>query len=563
MAKRASSQPFRLFRTRYKDRHGRQREAAKWYVEFKDHNETVRRLAAFTSKAATEEVARNIVRLVEYHKATGGQMDPALSRWLAGLPRRVRDKLASIGLLDPQRVAVSKPLADHLQDFEAALRAKGDTPQQVRQVTTRAKRIIDDCGFAYYSDISASRVMTYLDGLRADGMTKSGKPKRGFSAQTFNFYLQAIKQFCRWMTKDRRALESSVAHLTGLNVKTDRRHDRRALSVDELRRLLETTWNGPVRSGRNWHMTGPQRAILYRLVMETGLRAGETRSLTRVSFHLDADPPAVTVKAAYSKRKRQDVQPLRKDTAEALRPFLAPLAPAAPVFKMPRKEDVARLLIRPDLEAAGIDYVDDAGRYADFHSLRHSFITHLGRSPDVNSKTAQDLARHSTPMLTARYTHGFKGDEVAAVNALPDLSTPQQSARKATGTDDVRACDEASAVLAECLAPKERFGAADGGASRLTASNGQAAGRHEKPRQNTEKRGSSGENGEGGIRTRGASMTPHAGLANRCIQPLCHLSRQMLPILLPIKPGCGMLLLQSVTTFCRAESWANLRSISE
>ena len=31
-------------------------------------------------------------------------------------------------------------------------------------------------------------------------------------------------------------------------------------------------------------------------------------------------------------------------------------------------------------------------------------------------------------------------------------------------------------------------------------------------------------NGEGGIRTHGTAMKPYAGLANRCIQPLCHLS---------------------------------------
>jgi hypothetical protein len=60
-----------------------------------------------------------------------------------------------------------------------------------------------------------------LDGLRQD----SGD-KRGVSAQTFGFYLQAVRQFCRWMVKDRCAAEDSLAHLDGLNVKTDRQHDR-------------------------------------------------------------------------------------------------------------------------------------------------------------------------------------------------------------------------------------------------------------------------------------------------------------------------------------------------
>ena len=509
MAKRKTEQPFRLFKTTYKDRSGKVREAAKWYVEFRDHNETVRRLPAFTSKAASEELGRNVVKLVEYHRATGGQTDPSLSRWLVELPQRIRVKLVSIGLLDRQRVAGSKPLADHLQDFEAALQAKGNTPQQVDQVTKRAKRIIDGCGFRFHNDISASKVMTYLDGLRADGVAKSGKPKRGISAQTFNFYLQAIKQFCRWLVMDRRASESPVAHLTGLNVKTDRRHDRRALAVEELRRLLQTTHNGPDRGGRTWHITGPERALLYRLAMETGLRSSEIRSLTPESFELDGAEPEVAVEAAYSKRRRQDTQPLKRSLADALRPHLSKLLPGTPVFKMPAKDNVVRLMLRPDLEAAGIAYVDDAGRYADFHALRHSFITHMGRNPDVHAKTAQDLARHSTPTLTARYTHGFKGDDVAAVNSLPDLTGPVRERARATGTDDARPVDS---VLAECLAPKGRFEGISGGADRLSAPGERGRSPHEKPRQDSEKRGTDGENGEGGIRTRGAPMKGHAGL---------------------------------------------------
>ena len=47
----------------------------------------------------------------------------------------------------------------------------------------------------------------------------------------------------------------------------------------------------------------------------------------------------------------------------------------------------------------------------------------------------QERARHSMPGLTARYTHSFKGDEVAAVNALPDLSQPPAGSARATGTD--------------------------------------------------------------------------------------------------------------------------------
>lgn len=104
------------------------------------------------------------------------------------------------------------------------------------------------------------------------------------------------------MVKDRRAVENPVALLDGLNVKTGRRHDRRALTVEELVALLEGTGSGPVR----FHMTGGERRLLYWLAVETGLRAGELRSLTPASFALDGDGPTVTVEASYSKRRGLD-----------------------------------------------------------------------------------------------------------------------------------------------------------------------------------------------------------------------------------------------------------------
>lgn len=107
---------YRVFRATYTSRDGTKKQAAKWYVEFRDQSATVRRLPGFTSKAATEEMGRDLVKLVDYHKATGGQTDPSLARWLAGLPARTREKLVAYGLLDAGRVAAAKPLGSHLAD---------------------------------------------------------------------------------------------------------------------------------------------------------------------------------------------------------------------------------------------------------------------------------------------------------------------------------------------------------------------------------------------------------------------------------------------------------------
>jgi len=284
-----------------------------------------------------------------------------------------------------------------------------------------------------------------------------------------------------------------MASLRKLNAKTDKRRPRRPLDVTELRWLLDTTRRGPKRAD----MTGPERAMLYRLAVETGLRSSELASLTRSSFRLDGEVPTVTVQASYSKRRRDDVLPLRPNTATDLREFLAHTPPLAKAFHMPPATNVVTKLLRPDLATARqawindadtipgepgkpngrgrneatpnrpgasderrrceatpsvpseerqrreassfLSYVDAHGRYADFHALRHTTGTLLAAG-EVNPKTAQSLMRHSDINLTmSLYTHTLAGQETAAIATLPNFTTeePTRQKPKPPGTADV------------------------------------------------------------------------------------------------------------------------------
>ncbi len=69
----------RVFKTTYRDRQGVTQESSKWYVEFRDHAETIRRLPAFTSKQASEAFGQNLEKLISYHRATGGLTDPVIT----------------------------------------------------------------------------------------------------------------------------------------------------------------------------------------------------------------------------------------------------------------------------------------------------------------------------------------------------------------------------------------------------------------------------------------------------------------------------------------------------
>ncbi len=229
----------RVFKTTWTDKKGNKIPTKNWYVEFRDHLQIIQRTTAFPDKSLSKAFGRKIVSLVN-HKIAGENIDPQLSRWLEQIPPRLRDRFVKIGLIDNRRASAAKPLNEHLEDFKQSLQTKGNTTDYVNTVICRTKRIIDSCGFIFWSDISASRVEQCLAELRNDG--------QGISAQTFNFYLQAIKQFCKWMVQDRRASESPLKHLQKVRVlSTDKRHDRRALEPNEIRRLLESTKNAPKR----------------------------------------------------------------------------------------------------------------------------------------------------------------------------------------------------------------------------------------------------------------------------------------------------------------------------
>ena len=190
-------------------------------------------------------------------------------------------------------------------------------------------------------------------------------------------------------------------------------------------------------------MSGAARALLYHLAVETGLRANELRSLDLGSFRLDDIQPTLMVRAAYSKRRREDRLPLRPEMVKSLRNYLRDFEPGVPIFSMPSRESVTRML-RRDLDEARLTWLEEAdaleersrrvhssflkykdaeGGVADFHAFRHTFITNLVAG-GVHPKVAQTLARHGTIGLTMdKYCHVVSGAQSDALAVLPNLDS--------------------------------------------------------------------------------------------------------------------------------------------
>jgi site-specific recombinase XerD len=109
-------------------------------------------------------------------------------------------------------------------------------------------------------------VQHFLSGLQSS-------KKRPTSAQTKNYYLRDFKSFYRWAVRDGWLGQSPVEYLRPIDAKQvrgERRRERRAASVNEISKLLRVTAAEPERFG----MAGPERALLYRLTIETGLKGG-------------------------------------------------------------------------------------------------------------------------------------------------------------------------------------------------------------------------------------------------------------------------------------------------
>ena len=199
--------------------------------------------------------------------------------------------------------------------------------------------------------------------------------------------------------------------------------------------------------------------MAYRVALGTGFRVNELRTLTPASFDLQADPPTVTVAAAYSKRRRQDVQPIRSDLAELLRALAGRIAlGTAQLFRLPHntskmfQRDLAGGPVRMDRGSHRRTRNGSGGTQSRLPAVsrtrtaglptstpqRHTYISGIVAT-GASVKTAQELARHSTPVLTiGRYSHARLHDLTGALDALPGLqpSGTDLQAQRATGTDD-------------------------------------------------------------------------------------------------------------------------------
>jgi integrase len=362
---------------------------------------------------------------------------------------------------EARRRQTARPLSEHLADWHTHLIAEGHTHKHAGMSLERARRVTalvmgsplaeiapprrtkraererfaarleTAVGSARLADLTRDRVQAALATLRGAGL----------SLQSLNHHRAACRAFSRWAWRNGRTSEDALVALTGYNAEEDRRHDRRTLGIDELRRLIDAAYNGPIYR----KMTGLARALCYRLAATTGLRFSEIASVIPESFALAGERPTVTVRAAYTKNGETATLPLPGELAADLATYIAEVPTGEQVFPLPEK---GAAMLRIDLKAAGIPYRDAGGLVFDFHALRCECAT-LADQAGVTPRVVQKLMRHSTLELTGPLHSTRSVDLERAADALPSLRPDARTTEPAaaTGTDGQPIGDRFAAPL--------------------------------------------------------------------------------------------------------------------
>jgi integrase len=395
-----------------------------WYFRYTDSNGVQRELPGCSDKRETE-----------------GMLADALAE-----TARIRN--GYIGTKDAAyRSHETKPLAEHIDAWQANLVAQGSSAKHAEHTSNRFRRLVAMMLGAKEALVDHRRLVPKDRGDVARKIANAITPARlssltrdkvqeaiarfkaaGWSLQTCNHYRAAAKAFSRWCYDSDRTREDALHGVKGFNVKEDRRHDRRTISLGELQRLVHVADQCPA----FMKMTGQARALCYRLAVASGLRYSEIASIKPESFNWEA--PSVTVDAAYTKNGETATLPIPSDMAVDLAAFVATLPAGRPIFPLPVNKGAK--MLRSDLAAAGIEYEDASGLFFDFHSLRCQTAT-LADQAGISPRVVQKMMRHSSLELTGRYTRPRAVDLEAAASMLPSLKSEggKPEALAATGTE--------------------------------------------------------------------------------------------------------------------------------
>ena len=189
-------------------------------------------------------------------------------------------------------------LDEALERLKTKMQASGNMPVHIKGTIRRITVVLSECDIDSLADIRREAIERWVANERQRGVR---------SGQTINLYIMSLKSFIQYLTDVEILPNHSLKSLRKLNPEIDRRRIRRALTEDEISRLLKAAASGICLAAGE----PEERVLIYRLLLGTGLRSTELSLLT--PSQIDFDRCLLRIEAAKTKNKKGEVLPLRAD----------------------------------------------------------------------------------------------------------------------------------------------------------------------------------------------------------------------------------------------------------
>lgn len=186
--------------------------------------------------------------------ATGCRDESAARSVLTDLEKRAEKVKGGILTAAEDRMIDHQdtPLAEHAAAYLLKLEAEGVSAMHRANVRRALHRLAGDCGFRQLSDLFRESLERWL----------VSQEKAGMGARTRNTYRAAAVAFCNWCIETGRLSANPFDAVAKADETADPRRQRRALTEDELTRLLDVARRRPLVDRMTVHK-GPRKGEAY------------------------------------------------------------------------------------------------------------------------------------------------------------------------------------------------------------------------------------------------------------------------------------------------------------
>lgn len=357
---------------------------------------------------------------ITYTDELGRRVDVSAGTGDKDTAQQIADKLEADaalkrrGVITPHESKLAelnaKPVADHVADYIGDCRRQKQDTTHVDNKEAQLKRVLESTKARVLSELTREAVQRHLNAL-VDG---------GLSARTHNQHKTTISTFVGWCYANVGVYSNPLAKMKRMDESADQRLVRRAMTDEELARLLAV--KEAVETGR---------ADCYTVVTLAGLRVGDAIGITWGDVDLEGS--MLRIRRGVGKSRREDHIPLHPQALAVLRRIKPPFAGTTDkVFKtVPRVKTFHK-----DCQRAGIEQFDAEGTQLDRHALgRTTLGTRLAMSGVLPTMAAK-LMRHADVKTTMKhYTKLRLHDASRAMATVPQIVAAESAALAATGTD--------------------------------------------------------------------------------------------------------------------------------